>query len=125
MTDTVTQDQSIAVIGMAGRFPGAADVDQLWRNLRGGVESIRFFDAGSLEASVTGQADDPGLVRAGGVLDDIERFDAAFFDFNPREAEITDPQQRVFLECCWEALERAGYEAESFQGSIGVFAARG
>jgi amino acid adenylation domain-containing protein len=125
MTDSVTQDQSIAVIGMAGRFPGAADVDQLWRNLRGGVESIRFFDAGSLETSVTGQADDPGLVRAGGVLDDIERFDAAFFDFNPREAEITDPQQRVFLECCWEALERAGYETESFQGSIGIFAGAG
>ena len=127
MADAQTQDLSIAIIGIAGRFPGAADVEQFWRNLRRGVESIRSFAPAELEASFGSQpdADDPGLVRAGGVLDDIERFDAAFFDFNPREAEITDPQQRIFLECCWEALERAGYDAEAFPGAVGVFAGAG
>src|SRR3954451_22166152 len=118
MTDT--QDLSIAIIGMAGRFPGADDVDQFWRNLRDGVESIRFFGGEAEEASA-GRPEDPHLVRAGGVLDGIESFDAAFFDFNPREAELTDPQQRVFLECCWQALERAGYSPEGFAGAIGVF----
>ncbi|HEY9420051.1 MAG TPA: type I polyketide synthase, partial [Thermoanaerobaculia bacterium] len=127
MPDSNTHDLSIAIIGMAGRFPGASDVEQLWLNLRDGVESIRFFDPSELEGSVTAQSEpeDPSFVRANGMLDDIERFDAGFFDFNPREAEITDPQQRVFLECCWEALERAGYDSESFTGSIGVFAGAG
>src|SRR5436305_1930568 len=125
MTDT--QDLSIAIIGMAGRFPGADDVEQFWRNLRDGVESIRFF-GDELEESIAGRAgrrDDPHLVRAGGLLDGIEGFDAAFFDFNPREAELTDPQQRVFLECCWQALERAGYSPEGFAGAIGVFGGTG
>ncbi|HEX3556708.1 MAG TPA: amino acid adenylation domain-containing protein [Thermoanaerobaculia bacterium] len=124
MTDPQTQDLSIAIIGMAGRFPGAGDVDQFWRNLRDGVESIRFF-AGDPEASLTGPADDPSLVRAAGLLDGIEDFDAAFFDFNPREAEIADPQQRAFLECCWQALETAGYSPEGFTGAIGVFGGAG
>ncbi len=122
MTDT--QDLSIAIIGMAGRFPGADDVDQFWRNLRDGVESIRFFGGEAEEASA-GRPEDLHLVRAGGVLDGIESFDAAFFDFNPREAELTDPQQRVFLECCWQALERAGYSPEGFAGAIGVFGGTG
>ncbi|HEX4965433.1 MAG TPA: amino acid adenylation domain-containing protein [Thermoanaerobaculia bacterium] len=117
MTESQTPDLSIAIVGMAGRFPGADDVDQLWRNLRAGVESIRFF--GSAEAA------EAGLVQAGGLLDDVEGFDAAFFDFNPREAEIADPQQRIFLECCWQALERAGYSPDGFAGSIGVFAGTG
>ncbi len=127
MADSATQDLSIAIVGMTGRFPGAPDVEQLWRNVRDGVESIRFFAPEELEASFGGQpeADDPGFVRAGGVLDDVEGFDAAFFDFNPREAEVTDPQQRIFLECCWEALERAGYDPETFPGGIGVFAGAG
>ena len=124
MTDSQNHDLSIAIIGMSGRFPGAADVDQFWRNLAGGVESIRSFEPDELEASAMGQPapDDPSFVRAGAVLDDIQGFDAGFFEFNPREAEITDPQQRVFLECCWEALERAGYDPGTFAGSIGVFA---
>ncbi|HYH45635.1 MAG TPA: polyketide synthase, partial [Thermoanaerobaculia bacterium] len=127
MTESQAQGLSIAIIGMAGRFPGAADVEQLWSNLRQGTESIRFFDAAELEASLVGQPDpaDPGFVRAGGVLDGIDELDAAFFDFNPREAEITDPQQRIFLECCWEAMERAGYDAEAFSGAAGVFAGTG
>jgi amino acid adenylation domain-containing protein len=127
MADSTAQDLSIAIVGMAGRFPGAPGVEQLWRNLREGVESIRFFAPEELEASfgVRPDGDDPGFVRAGGVLDGIEDFDAAFFDFNPREAEVTDPQQRIFLECCWEALERAGYDPETFPGAIGVFAGAG
>ncbi|HVT61657.1 MAG TPA: amino acid adenylation domain-containing protein [Thermoanaerobaculia bacterium] len=129
MDDAATADLSIAIIGMSGRFPGAADPEQLWRNLREGVESIRTFAGEELEISLTQPAQsapdgekDPSFVPAGAVLDGIELFDAAFFDFNPREAEITDPQQRIFLECCWEALERAGHDPESFPGAIGVFA---
>src|SRR5258707_3353962 len=127
MTEPQNPDLSIAIVGMAGRFPGAANVEQYWSNLAAGVESIRFFAPDELEASVTGVPDleDPSFVRAGGVLDGVEDFDAAFFDFNPRDAEITDPQQRVFLECCWEALERAGYDPETFAGAIGVFAGAG
>ncbi|HEX4494600.1 MAG TPA: amino acid adenylation domain-containing protein [Thermoanaerobaculia bacterium] len=127
MADSQTHDLSIAIVGMAGRFPGADGVEPFWRNLRDGVESIRFFTPEELEASfgVQPEADDPLFVRAGGVLEDIESFDAAFFDFNPREAEVTDPQQRIFLECCWEALERAGYDPEAFPGGIGVFAGSG
>ena len=127
MADSQAQGLSIAIVGMAGRFPGAADVEQFWQNLRQGVESIRFFDEAELEASLGGRPDpaDPDFVRAGGVLEDVDRFDAGFFDFNPREAEITDPQQRLFLECCWEALERAGCDPATFPGGIGVFAGAG
>ncbi|MEA2604527.1 MAG: hypothetical protein QOF89_5519 [Acidobacteriota bacterium] len=127
MTEPQTHDLSIAIVGMAGRFPGAGNVEEYWRNLAAGVESIRFFAPEELEASVTGQPDltDPSFVRAGGVLDGVEDFDAPFFDFNPRDAEITDPQQRVFLECCWEALERAGYDPETFNGAVGLFAGTG
>src|SRR4051794_36283150 len=127
MTEPQDPDLSIAIVGMAGRFPGAGNVEEYWRNLAAGVESIRFFAPEELEGSVTGQPDltDPSFVRAGGVLDGAEDFDAPFFDFNPRDAEITDPQQRVFLECCWEALERAGYDPETFAGAVGVFAGAG
>jgi amino acid adenylation domain-containing protein len=127
MADSQAQDLSIAIVGMTGRFPGADGVELFWRNLREGVESIRFFAPEELEATLGGlpDADDPAFVRAGGMLADVESFDAAFFDFNPREAEVTDPQQRIFLECCWEALERAGYDSDGFPGAIGVFAGSG
>jgi amino acid adenylation domain-containing protein len=117
----------VAVIAMAGRFPGAADVEQFWRNLAAGVESVRRFTAGELEASwgQVGSLDDPAFVPAGGVIDGIELFDAGFFDFNPREAELTDPQQRIFLECCWEAMERGGYDPARVAGAVGVFAGTG
>ena len=78
---------AVAVIGMAGRFPGAADVERFWENLRDGVHAITFFDAEEGET-------DPAFVRAGGVLEEIDRFDAAFFGFSPRDAEMLDPQQR-------------------------------
>jgi acyl transferase domain-containing protein len=117
----------IAIIGMAGRFPGAADVAQFWCNLREGVESVRFFNREELKARGVAAAllDDPLYVRAGAVLDGIELFDADFFGFTPREAEITDPQHRVFLECAFEALEDSGYDPEGYEGQIGVFAGAG
>ncbi|HXU31202.1 MAG TPA: amino acid adenylation domain-containing protein [Thermoanaerobaculia bacterium] len=123
MNESDSNEFSIAVTGMSGRFPGAADLAAFWSNLRAGVESIRPFTSAELAGSASA-ADlaDPSFVAAGAPLDDVESFDAPFFDFNPREAEITDPQQRLFLECCWEALESAGVDPETFPGSIGVFA---
>ena len=118
---------AIAIVGMAGRFPGSRNLAEFWRNLQGGVESIRTFtDAELLTAGVS--ADElahPEYVKSGVVLQDLEMFDAAFFGFSPKDAAIMDPQHRVFLECAWEALENAGHEPESFNGSIGVYAGSG
>jgi amino acid adenylation domain-containing protein len=101
----------VAVVGMSGRWPGAAGVDAFWRNLRDGVESISFFSEDELRAE--GVPDellaDPRFVRAGGILSGIDRFDAGFFGFTPVDATILDPQQRLWLECAWEAMEHAGY----------------
>jgi acyl transferase domain-containing protein len=118
---------AIAVVGMAGRFPGAKDVDEFWRNLRDGLHSIKFFSDEELtragvDRSVWGR---PDYVRAAGILEDIDLFDAEFFGFTPREAEIMDPQQRVFLECAWEALEAASYDSERYEGRIGLYAGAG
>ncbi|HKV12998.1 MAG TPA: type I polyketide synthase, partial [Thermoanaerobaculia bacterium] len=119
--------EGIAVVGMAGRFPGADDLGELWRNLCGGVESVRFYSREELAAAGVAPAllDDPRYVRAGAPLRDVEHFDAGFFDFSAREAELMDPQHRIFLECCWEALENAGYDTRTWPGSIGVFAGMG
>ncbi len=113
----------VAIVGMAGRFPGARDLDAFWRNLRDGVESISFFSDDELLASGVPRTliDDPRFVRAAGVLEDADRFDAAFFGYSPREAELIDPQQRLFLECAWEALEDAGYDSLRYPGLIGVY----
>jgi acyl transferase domain-containing protein len=118
---------AIAVIGMAGRFPGAADVAQFWRNLAGGVESVTFFSRADLAAHGVAPdlLDDPLYVRANAVLDGIDMFDADFFGLSPREAELTDPQHRIFLECAWEALEDSGYDPEAYDGQIGVYAGAG
>ncbi len=114
----------IAVIGMSGRFPSTPSLDVFWRQLRAGVESIHFFSPEELAAA--GVPDelirDPAYIPARGVLDGAGRFDAAFFDLSPREAERTDPQHRVFLECAWEALENAGYAPRSPGFRVGVFA---
>jgi len=115
---------SVAIIGMAGRFPGARDVEQFWLNLRDGVEGISFL---SEEEVIAGgvrpaQAQHPDYVRAKGLLEGAEMFDAAFFGYNPREAEIIDPQQRVFLECAWSALEAAGYGSDKRTTAVGLFA---
>jgi non-ribosomal peptide synthase protein (TIGR01720 family) len=126
MVDPEAFDDSdeIAVVGMAGRFPGARNIEEFWSNLRDGVESISFFSEQELESDGVDESllKDGRLVRAGGVLDDVELFDASFFGFNPREAEITDPQHRLFLECAWEALEHAGYDSARYKGLIGMFA---
>ncbi|HEX7029122.1 MAG TPA: aminotransferase class III-fold pyridoxal phosphate-dependent enzyme [Gammaproteobacteria bacterium] len=115
--------EGIAIIGMDGRFPGAATVDEYWRNLLDARETITRFDAAALDASVPDElSGQPEYVRARGVLGDADRFDAAFFDISPREAEVLDPQQRVFLEMCWRALEDAGYAPGTHKALTGVFA---
>jgi acyl transferase domain-containing protein len=113
----------IAIVGMAGRFPGAGDLRQLWRNLRDGVESISFFSDQQLLAAGHDPAvlRDGSYVKAKGVLADAELFDAEFFGYSPREAEILDPQQRLFLECCWQALEDAGQDPLAARGPVGVY----
>lgn len=114
----------IAIIGMAGRFPGANHLQEFWENLKYGVESIRFYpekevlDSGIFPEMVR----DPDFVPAAGGIDHEFDFDAEFFEFNPREAEIMDPQQRIMLECAWETLESAGYNPETYAERIGVFA---
>jgi acyl transferase domain-containing protein len=117
----------IAIIGMAGKFPGASTVRQFWRNLMDGVESIRFAsDAELTESGVdAGLRSKPDYVPASSTIDGPEMFDASFFGLSAREAEIIDPQQRIFLECAWEALEDAAYDPANFPGSIGVFAGAG
>jgi len=114
--------ESIAIVGMTGRFPGAKNIDEFWDNLRNGVESIGFFnDEELLDSGVEPEElKKPNYVKAGATLEDIDLFDAAFFGFSPREAEMTDPQHRLFLECAWEALENAGYNSETYSGRIGA-----
>jgi acyl transferase domain-containing protein/acyl carrier protein len=113
----------IAVIGLVGRFPGADNLDEFWRNLRDGVESITFFTDEELKDFGVSPAAyrAPNFVKAGPVLRGIGAFDAAFFGFSPREAELLDPQHRIFLECAWEALEHAGYDPGRYEGLIGVY----
>ncbi|HJX27286.1 MAG TPA: type I polyketide synthase, partial [Thermoanaerobaculia bacterium] len=115
---------SIAIVGLAGRFPGAADAGRFWENLRDGVESVRFLsEEEALAMGVPAEVvADPEFVRAVAQPEGIDRFDALFFGISHREAELLDPQQRVFLETCWEALEDAGYEAGRTDAVVGVFA---
>lgn len=124
LTETTDGAESVAIIGMAGRFPGARDVPTFWRNLCAGVESIaRFTEEELLRAGADpAEIREPNYVAARAVLDEPEWFDADFFGFTPRDAEITDPQHRVFLECAWEALEDAGYDPLSGLGNTGIFA---
>ena len=113
----------IAIVGMSGRFPQAPDLNQFWRNLQEGVENVSFFSDAELEAAGIAPSllRNPNYVKAKAVLQDADLFDAPFFDFSPREAELTDPQIRVFLECAWEALENAAYNPDRFSGLIGVY----
>jgi phthiocerol/phenolphthiocerol synthesis type-I polyketide synthase E len=121
------QVEGIAIIGLSGRFPGAPSIDKFWQNLRDGVESITTFTDAQLLSAGEDPAllNSPGYVKAGAVLEGVDLFDADFFGFTPREAETTDPQHRIFLECAWEALENAGYDSDRFAGRIGVFAGAG
>jgi phthiocerol/phenolphthiocerol synthesis type-I polyketide synthase E len=122
-TDSRASGLEIAIIGMAGRFPGAKDVEAFWRNLCEGVESVSVLTDEDLLASGVNQAllQDSNYVKARAVLDEIDLFDAAFFGVTAREAETMDPQQRLFLECAWEALEHAGCNPEVYEGLIGVY----
>jgi acyl transferase domain-containing protein/acyl carrier protein len=123
-TDLIDNSGAVAVIGMAGSFPGARNIDQFWRNLRDGVEAVSFFSDRDLEEAGVGPEvyNDPAYVRAKGALGEVDMFDAWFFGITPAEAAIMDPQQRLFLECSWEALENAGYDFAEESGRIGVFA---
>ncbi len=114
----------IAVIGMAGRFPGAGDIDEFWLNLRNGRETISFFSDDELKQDGIDPSliSNPNYVKAAGIFDDIEYFDASFFGYIPKEAEILDPQARVFHQCVWHALEDAGYDPDAYQGLIGFYA---
>lgn len=118
--------RDIAIIGMAGRFPGASNVDEFWQNLRAGLETITVFSPEELIAagSSAEAVHHPDYVCARPVLktEEVEYFDAAFFGYSPHEATITDPQHRIFLECAWEAMERAGYAPTSCAGLVGVYA---
>ncbi|MFY2558178.1 SDR family NAD(P)-dependent oxidoreductase [Corallococcus terminator] len=118
---------AVAIIGMAGRFPGCTDVGAFWRALKAGTETLTFFSDEELRARGVSPAllEDPHYVRAKGVLAGTELFDASFFGFSPREAELTDPQQRIFLEVAWSALEHAGYNPDLHPGAIGVYAGAG
>jgi len=113
----------IAIIGMACRVPGAKNIDEFWHNLRDGVESIKFFSDSELQNTGVDQTllGKPNYVKAAPMLEDIDCLDAAFFGFSPREAELMDPQNRLFLESAWEALENAGYNPQTYKGLIGVY----
>src|SRR5947209_6478537 len=114
--DPLVQETAVAVIGMAGRFPGAKDIDEYWLNLSNGVESISFFSDEELKASGVSfdLINNPKYVKAAGFLEGVDLFDAAFFGLTPKEAEILDPQHRLLLECSWMALEDAGYDANRY-----------
>jgi acyl transferase domain-containing protein/acyl carrier protein len=115
---------AVAIVGLAGRFPGAADLDQFWDNLRAGREALDDLSDADMAAAGVPAAlrADPLYVRKGTQLEGAELFDAGFFGLSPREAQVLDPQQRIFLECAWEALEHAGYGAAEGRGVVGVYA---
>jgi amino acid adenylation domain-containing protein len=116
----------VAIIGMSGRFPGAGNVEQLWKNLLDRKNSISRWSKDEIDPSVPDDVkNDPDYVAARGVITDADKFDAAFFGVNPRVAALMDPQQRVFLETAWAALEDAAYDPAQFQGLIGVYAGMG
>ncbi|MEU4445428.1 SDR family NAD(P)-dependent oxidoreductase [Actinosynnema sp. NPDC050801] len=119
--------EPIAVIGLAARVPGAADVDQFWRNLVDGVESITFYTREEqLALGVTeDELADPSWVSAAPVIDKLEYFDAELFGMTPREADLANPQHRLFLETSHSALEDAGYDPARYSGAIGVYAGTG
>lgn len=115
--------EPIAIVGMRGRFPGADDLERFWQNLASGTESITRLSPDDMRA--VGVPDDlmnlPGYVNAAPLLGDVDHFDAEFFGFSARDASLTDPQHRLFLETAWEALEDAGDDPAAFSGPIGVF----
>lgn len=129
MNDTTNHyhGAEIAVIGLAGRFPGAKNVDEYWENLKKGKETISFFTEEELRREGTDEAllKNPRFVKAKGMLDDVDLFDADFFDYTPKEAAMMDPQFRLFHECVWTALEDAGYDPFEYKGQIGLYTGAG
>ncbi|MFT4437016.1 amino acid adenylation domain-containing protein [Caballeronia sp. 15715] len=118
-----TDSGAIAVIGMSGRFPGARNVSELWANILASRDCITHFDVAELEDSFDdGARREARYVKARPILADVDRFDAGFFGMLAREAALTDPQQRLFLEIAWEAFEDAGYDPAKIAGAVGVFA---
>jgi len=128
MNDSISTSKQdgleIAIVGMSGRFPMAKNVGEFWQNLRNGLECISFFSDEQLLSSGVAPSElkDFKYVGASGVLEDIELFDASFFVYSPKDAELLDPQQRLFLECAEDALENAGYDALAYNGLIGMYA---
>lgn len=134
MYDQTVSDTDIAIIGMSSRLPGSKNTEALWQNLRDGVECIAEISPEQLRAALLQSLgyipetvlarwlNDHNYVGAAAGLEDIDLFDAAFFGYNPTEAELLDPQQRIFLECAWAALEDAAYDPETYKGLIGVYA---
>ncbi|MCA9652141.1 MAG: amino acid adenylation domain-containing protein [Myxococcales bacterium] len=122
-----TRERAVAIVGMACRLPGAPTIDALWEGLTAGVESVRFFSDEELAAAGVPEAvrRDPRYVPARAVLDDVAGFDAELFGLSPRDAALTDPQHRLFLECAWEALDDAACDPGRYPGRIGVFAGAG
>ncbi len=117
---------AVAIIGWAGRFPGANDVDTFWENLCAGRDTVTFFKDDELDASVDSELrKQPEYIKARGIIEGAEKFDAAFFGFSPREAELMDPQQRVMLEVAWQALENSGCTATDRNRLVGIYAGMG
>ncbi|MFI9765216.1 amino acid adenylation domain-containing protein, partial [Streptomyces sp. NPDC051963] len=118
-----SDEDAVAIVGVALRLPGATDAEEFWANLRGGVESIRrFTDQELLDSGVPRHLlDDPGYIPAKGYVEDADLFDAEFFHCSPSDAENMDPQHRLFLETAWQGLENAGIVPGDDPGRIGVF----
>ena len=115
-TSVARMNCAVAIVGCAGRFPGAAGVPEFWQNLCDGVESVRTFAQSELQdGSAAEVRARPEYIKARAIVDGVADFDAGFFGMQAREAELTDPQHRVFLECCWQALEDAGYDPAAYR----------
>ncbi|MCP3933661.1 MAG: type I polyketide synthase, partial [Bacteroidetes bacterium] len=116
----------VAIVGMACRFPGASTIDEYWKNICNGVESISFFSHEELDTSISDDLKKHSdYVKARGIIKDVDKFDAKFFGMNTLEAETMDPQQRIFLELAWHCLEDAGYNQDTYDGIVGVYAGMG
>ncbi|WP_461039661.1 amino acid adenylation domain-containing protein [Spirosoma harenae] len=121
-----SSDSDIAIIGMAGRFPGANTIDEFWTLLKEGRETTRFFTDSELDATISSSLkNDPLYVKARGIIDQVDQFDPLFFGLSPKVAQLMDPQQRIFLEIAWETLEQTGYLPQHYAGRVGVFAGCG